>query len=418
VRRTPIRLDFHAADQHAENARLRKAGPVVLVELPDGVVAWATTRQDLLQQVLTDARIAKNASHWSAYQDGDVPPTWPLINFITVSGMTTADGDDHRRLRGLVSQAFTPRRVEALRPRIEQTTRQLLDAFPDTDDPVDLRAHFAYPLPMQVIGELLGIPTEMRHDFHRLSTAGVSTVINPDDVIATQRQLYALLARIVAIKRENPADDLTSALIAVRDHDDRLSEAELAGTMLTIIHAGHKTTLSLIINATRALLTHLDQLALVRTGAQTWSDVIEETLRWDGPLGQFPLRYATQDLELGGTTIRKGEAILASYAAVGRDPARYGEDADRFDVTRAGARHISFGIGAHYCLGASLARLEAEVALPALFERFPHLALAEAPEHLKPIPSLVSNTVEALPVTTRRRARGRATAIAAAAGGR
>jgi cytochrome P450 len=169
--------------------------------------------------------------------------------------------------------------------------------------------------------------------------------------------------------------------------------------VLQILVAGHGTTLNLITNAVRALLAHPGQLDLVRSGRATWSAVVEETLRWDSPVGQFPLRYAVEDIAIGGAVIPKGDAFLASYAAAGRDPERHGPDADRFDVTRPAGRHLTFGYGPHYCLGAPLARLEAEIALPALFARFPGLRAAGAPGEPEPLPSMVSNSVQVFPVT-------------------
>ncbi|MGH4031093.1 cytochrome P450 family protein [Actinomycetota bacterium Odt1-20B] len=398
-----IRLDVTAGDLHGEIARLRALGPAVRVELPGGVPAWAITRHQVLQDLLADPRVLKDASNWAALRDGQIPEGWPLIAFITNRGMTTADGADHLRLRTLVTQAFTPRRINAMRPRVEALTHRLLDALTaHPSGPVDLRAHFAYPLPMHVIGDLLGVPEEHFDQFRALSASLTSSTTSPEETLATKRQLHAMLADLVARRRERPGEDLTSHLIAARDQGDRLSEDELTGTLILILVAGHGTTLNLITNAVRALLTHPEQLAAVTAGRQTWSAVIEETLRWDSPVGHFPLRYAGDDLRVGDTVIPKGEAILASYAAAGRDPGQFGADADEFDTTRSASRHLSFGHGAHYCLGAALARLEAEIALPALFARFPHLDLAVPPQELAPLPSFVSNSVQTLPVLLHR----------------
>ncbi|MER5969058.1 cytochrome P450 [Streptomyces sp. NPDC002055] len=387
-------------DQHADNARLRDTGAAALVELPGQVQAWALARHDALQQALADPRFVKSPEHWSALTEGRVPPGWPLMTFIMNKGMTTADGDEHRRLRGLVSKAFTPRRTAALRPRIEELTDSLLDSLADAaPGPVDLRAHFAYPLPIGVISELLGIPEDRRDTLHGLCEILVSSTTPPAEAIANVRALHAALGEIIARKRQHPGDDLTSALIAAREDGDRLSEEELVGTLLLMFLAGHATTLNLICNAVRALLTHPDQLALVRAGEQTWSAVVEEALRWDSPVGQFPMRYAAEDIEIDGTIIAKGEAVLASYAAAGRDPRAHGRNAERFDITRGPTRHLSFGHGAHFCLGAPLARMEAETALQRLFHRFPALQLAAAPEDLQPLPSIVSNGIRTLPVT-------------------
>ncbi|WP_326846559.1 cytochrome P450 family protein [Streptomyces kaniharaensis] len=372
------------------------------MELPGGVVVWAITHHDALQTLLADPRVGKNPQLWTEFREGRLPEGWPLLGFVTVPGMITADGEDHRRLRGLVSQAFTPRRIAALAPAIEARTVALLDEVAKLDGPFDLRAHFAYPLPMQVIGDLLGLAREQLDELHELSDTLVSSAASPAAAVAARQSLNALLASVVEAKRAEPGDDLTTDLIAAREaghrlDQQRLSEAELVGTLLLMLVAGHETTLNLITNAVRALLAHPDQLRLVLAGGQPWSAVVEETLRHDSPVGQFPLRYATEDIAVGDVVIRRGEALLASYAAAGRDGGHH-PDADRFDITRRPNRHLSLGHGPHFCLGSGLARLEAETALRHLFERFPGLALAEG-EEPEPIASFVSNSVRSLRVT-------------------
>ncbi|QDQ15740.1 cytochrome P450 family protein [Streptomyces spectabilis] len=395
-----FRLDASAGDLHGENERLRAIGPAVRVRLPGGVPAWVITRHELLQELLADPRTAKDPAHWSAWRAGEVPEGWPLISMVTNPGMTTADGEEHRRLRDLVTQAFTARRVTAMRPRVEAITLRLLDALAERGgDAVDLRRHFAYPLPMAVIGDLLGVPEERFDEFRNLSVSLTSSVTPSEETIATQRRLHALLTDLVAARRERPGEDLTSHLIAARDDGDRLSEPELIGTLILVLVAGHGTTLNLITNATAALLTHPAQRAAVTTGRLPWDAVVEETLRWDSPVAHFPLRYALDDIPLGTVVIPRGEAILASYAAAGRDPGRFGADAAEFDIARPRPKHLSFGHGPHYCLGAALARLEAGIALPALFRRFPHLELAVPRAELVPVPSIVSNSVQTLPAT-------------------
>ncbi|MGW1081257.1 cytochrome P450 family protein [Kitasatospora sp. NPDC002522] len=366
------------------------------MELPGGVVVWAVTHHDTLQELLADPRIGKNPQLWSTFREGRLPEGWPLLNFISVPGMITADGADHRRLRGLVTQAFTPRRIAELAPAIEARAARLLDAVAELDGAFDLRRHFAYPLPMQVIGELLGLAEEQQDALHELSDTLVSSSATPAAAVAAQQDLFGLLAAVVEAKRSAPGDDLTTDLIAAREESDRLSEQELVGTLLLMLVAGHETTLNLITNAVRALLAHPEQLDLVLKGEVPWSAVVEETLRYDSPVGQFPLRYAVEDVRVGEVVIRRGEALLASYAAVGRDSGHY-PDADRFDITRSPVRHLSLGHGPHFCLGSGLARLEAETALRQLFERFPTLRMAEgAPP--EPIGSFISNSVRTLPV--------------------
>ncbi|MFI2691002.1 cytochrome P450 [Kitasatospora sp. NPDC018619] len=360
-------------------------------------MVWAVTHHEALQSLLADPRVGKDARLWTTFREGRLPEGWPLLNFVTVPGMVTADDEDHRRLRQLVSQAFTPRRTADLAPAVEARALALLDGIAELEGEFDLRRHFAYPLPMQVIGELLGLAPEQQDELHGLSDTLVSSSATPAAALAAQRELNALLASVVAAKRAEPGDDLTSDLIAAHEEGDRLSEAELVGTLLLMLVAGHETTLNLITNAVRALLAHPDQLRLVLDGEQPWSAVVEETLRYDSPVGQFPLRYAREDIAVGDVVIRRGEALLASYAAAGRDSGHH-PDADRFDLTRPPARHLSFGHGPHFCLGSGLARLEAETALRHLFARFPGLAPAPGRAD-EPIPSFVSNSVRTLWVT-------------------
>ncbi|MFJ5229995.1 cytochrome P450 [Kitasatospora sp. NPDC088391] len=360
-------------------------------------MVWAITHHDTLQQLLADPRVAKGAEHWRLFRENRLPEGWPLMTFITIPGMTTADGGDHRRLRGLVSQALTPRRVAALAPAIERRIGELLDAMAGRDGELDLRREFALPLPMYVIGELLGLGDLEKDRLHELSNTLVSSSATPGAGAVAARDLAGLLAGLVAAKRAEPGEDLTTALIAAREEQDRLSEPELIGILMQLVVAGHETTLNLICNAVRALLTHPEQLALVLDGTVGWSAVVEETLRWDSPVGQFPMRYATEDIEVGGVLIPAGDALLASYAAAGRDANHYPE-ADRFDLTRD-ARHLSLGHGPHFCIGSALARLEAETALRELFARFPGLRFAEGAEP-KPIASFVSNGISTLPVRT------------------
>ncbi|WP_039933965.1 cytochrome P450, partial [Streptomyces viridochromogenes] len=267
---------------------------------------------------------------------------------------------------------------------------------------------FCYPLPIQVIGELLGLPEELGPELRAVVDGVFHTSADAAEVTDIYARFYAVLGELVAAKRASPGDDLTSALIAAHEEESgtRLSEQELLDTLMLVISAGHETTVNLLDNAVHALLTHPDQLAHVRDGRATWDDVIEETLRAEAPVASLPLRYAVEDLPLGelggpdGAVIRKGEAILASYAAAGRDPEQHGPDAARFDVTRAAKDHLAFGYGVHHCLGAPLGRLEARVALPALFERFPGLALAVPSDELRPVDSFISHGHRSLPVLT------------------
>ncbi|MEU9061844.1 cytochrome P450 [Streptomyces sp. NPDC048430] len=398
-----VTLDPHGTDHHGEAARLRELGPVVKVLLPGDVMAWSVTDHALLNAMITDPRFSKDWRNWNAIIRDEITDGWPLIGMVKVTNMVTSDGQEHRRLRKLVTQTFTPRRIEALRPRVQQIVDELLDELPShvgTDGSVDLRRHFAHPVPMQVICELFGVPADERPRLQELMDNIFRSDLAPEEVTASQIEQYQLLARVVAGRRREPGDDLTSALIAARAADpDSLSEEELVGTLLLMLSAGQETTLSLITNAVRALLTHPHQRELaVRGDADIWAGVVEETLRWDAPIGNFPFRYPLEDVEIAGVPIPKGEAIMAPFSAVGRDEDQHGEEADRFDITRKQRKHLAFGNGPHFCLGAPLARLEAALALPAVFERYPGMSLAVDPDDLVAVPSLFSNSSSTLPV--------------------
>lgn len=397
----PFVIDPAGHDIHGEAERIRALGPATLVELPGGVRAWAVCDQALLRRLLTDSRVSKDAyQHWPEWIKGEISPEWPLFAWVAVRNMLTAYGPDHRRLRGLVSSAFTVRRTAALRPRIEAIAGELLDELAATPQgtPVDLREHYAYPLPIKVICELFGVEDEAtRQEIRRCVDAffhtGRAAAADPD----AYPRLQEILRELIAGKREHPGDDLSSALIAVRDEDAPLSEHELVDTLVLFLSAGHETTVNLLDNAIFAMLTHPGQLALVRDGRARWEDVIEETLRTQAPVANLPLRFTAEDIDLDGVTLRAGDAILACYAAAGRDPHVYGQDAAHFDITRTVKEHLAFGHGVHHCLGAPLARLEAAIALPALFARYPGLTLAADPVDLPPLESFISNGHRALP---------------------
>lgn len=398
----PIPLDPTGRDIHAEAARLRANGPATRVELPHGVVAWSITGYELVRQILMDPRVSKDPrKHWPAYINGEISQDWPLNSWVEMDNMTTRHGGEHTRLRKLIAKAFTTRRTEAMRPRVEAVVADLLDelaAIPP-GEPVDFKGRFAFQLPGRIICDLFGVPEESRVEALRGGEVAVDTTVTPEEAEANVRNWIATMTELIEIKRRTPGDDLTTDLIAaVGDDGSRLTDSELIGTLFLLLSAGSETVMNLLTSAVRELLRHPDQLELVRTGGASWSDVIEETLRMQSPIAQLPLRFAKEDIELGGVTIGKGEPILIGFAAAGRDPELHGPDADRFDITRPNKEHLSFGHGMHYCIGAPLARLEAGIALPALFDRFPHLGLAVAPEELQPQVTFIMNGNRTLPI--------------------
>ncbi|MER6735954.1 cytochrome P450 family protein [Streptomyces puniciscabiei] len=398
-------MDPLGRDIHGEISRIRRHGRATQVELPGGVLVWSVTDYDDIRQLLVDPRVSKDAyRHWKAWRSGAVGSEWPLAIWVSVQNMVTAYGAEHTRLRKPVAAAFTARRVGSLRPRVQQITDQLLDrlaAHPPTE-PVDLREAFAHPLPMKVMSELFGIPTELHDTLHQIIKAFFSTTIEKEKALANVRLLYATMTELVAHKRRAAGDDLTSALISFRTEDgSRLSEKELVDNLILLYTAGYETTVNLLDNAVAALLAHPDQLALIRDGKVDWTDAVEESLRFDAPGAHSLLRYAVEDIRIGDTVIAEGEAIMVSFAAAGRDPRQHGPTAGTFAVDRPTRRdHIAFGYGSHYCLGAQLARMEAEIGLCSLFTRFPDLALAVRAEELVHQASFISNGHRELPVLT------------------
>ncbi|MFE9556172.1 cytochrome P450 [Streptomyces sp. NPDC006692] len=396
-----ITLDPFVGDLDAESAALRAAGPLARVVLPGGVACYSVTHHAEARRLLTDARLVKDIGAWGAWQRGEIPLDWPLIGLANPGrSMLTVDGEEHRRLRTLVAQALTVRRVERLRAGIEKLTGAILDrlAARPAGEVVDLKAEFAYPLPMNVVSELMGVDSADHPRMKALFEKFFSTQTPPDEVPGMMADLGELFGRIVESKRRAPGDDLTSALLAASEDGDHLTTEEITNTLQLMVAAGHETTISLIVNAVVALETHPEQRELVLTGAVPWENVIEETLRWSTPTSHVLFRFATEDVAVGDRVLPAGEALIVSFGAIGRDEAQHGPTAGDFDVTRAPVRHISFGHGPHVCPGAALSRLEASVALPALYARFPGLTLAVPRAELRNKPIVTQNDLFDLPV--------------------
>ncbi|MDT9688980.1 cytochrome P450 [Streptomyces sp. P9(2023)] len=400
----PIVLDPTGADHHAEHRLLRAHGAAAPVDVL-GVRAWSITDPLLLKKLLTGPDVSKDGRrHWPEFDKA--VPEWPLALWVAVTNMFTAYGADHARLRRLVAPAFSARRVAALRPVVEALVTGLLDdlAAEPRGAVVDLRERLAYPLPIALIGHMTGVPEARRAGFRSLVDGVFDTTLTSEEATANAVRLYGLLDDLIAAKRAEPGDDMTSLLIATRDEDgSTLSETELRDTLLLVISAGYETTVNVIDQAVTSLLTHPDQLAHLRAGRAGWHDVVEETLRHEPAVKHLPLRYAITDIPLpDGRTIARGDAILASYAAANRHPDWHGPTADTFDITRPTKDHLAFGHGIHFCLGAPLARLEVATALDHLFTRFPDVELAVPPQALHPLPSLISNGHQSLPVRLHR----------------
>lgn len=398
----PFAIDPMVGDLNGETARLRALGPITRIDLL-GVPAWTVTDHAVARQLTTDTRLVKDINAWSLYADGVVTTQWPLIGMVLVDrSMFSVDGAEHRRLRLKTAQALAPRRLEELRPVIEQLTADLLDdleAAGADGAAVDLKEVFAYPLPMRVVGDLMGVAREDHAQLLDWYKKFFSVMTPQDERLEVMSGLDVYFTDLVRRKIADPADDLTSAFVTADEGGEPLTEEEAIGNIKALVAAGHETTVSLIINTVRALLAEPEQLAKVLAGDVEWKQVIEESLRWDGPVSHLLMRFATEDIVVGDTVIAKGEGVVMSYRAVGRDTAVHGETADEFDVTRSTAnRHLAFGYGPHICPGAALSRLEAAIALPALFARFPKLRLAVPDSEIGNLPVLTQNDLAALPI--------------------
>lgn len=399
---SPIVLDPAGHDVHEEGRRLRARGPIAEVVLPGGIRAWSVTGYEMVRQVLADQRFAKDPKNWPAFVNGEISDDFPLIGWVLMDNMTTSDGAKHTRLRKMLSRAFTLRRVEAMKPEIEQIVAKLLDdlAVSAPGEAIDLKSRYAYPLTTQVICGMFGVPEESRADVLRGGEVNVNTTISHEEAVANVEQWHQAIFDVIAGKRAHPGDDLLSELIAIQreEGESKLTDSELAGTLHLLLGAGSETSTNLICQAALALLTQPEQLESLRNGTVTWRDVTEETLRVQSPINQLPFRFTTEEMRIAGVTIPRGDPVLISFAAAGRDPDRHGETADQFELSREDKEHLSFGHGVHHCLGAPLARLEGAIAIPALFGRFPRMALAVPASEVEPQGSFLMNGPARVPV--------------------
>jgi cytochrome P450 len=391
--------DGYFQDPLSVFARMREGSPVTSVITPEGQRAWLITRYEDVRKALADPRLSKD---WRKLRTPGFVPD-PSVGFL-MAHMLNADPPDHTRLRRLVQKAFTPGRVAGLRPRIEAITASLLDAMaatreadPAGDGVIDLITEFAFPLPMTVICELLGIPDGDREEFKTWSQVILSSTATFDEYRAAGGAMYGYFTRLLADKRAAPADDLLSALITARDSGDSLDEPELLAMIFLLLVAGHETTVNLIATGTLALLTHPSEFSRLRADPSLLPGAVEELLRYANPLNHATDRYAPEPLEVGGVLIPAGEPVLVVTSSANRDPARF-PDPDRLDLGRDASGHVAFGHGIHYCVGAPLARLEGEIAFGALLSRFPGLSLAVDPAALRWRPSSLIHGLETLPV--------------------
>ncbi|HEY3709000.1 MAG TPA: cytochrome P450 [Amycolatopsis sp.] len=386
--------------QHTQStlARLRDEGRVRPIAMPRGMASYLVTGYEDARALLNDPRMSKDSAGAHQLIAAKIGPENVIFSQALVSHMLNADPPQHTRLRKLINKAFTARTVARLRPRIEEITAALLDEMAGRDQ-VDLMPAYAGPVPITVICELLGIREEDRGEFTGWSNTLLSSA-EAEEMLSAGHSMHDYLTGLVGQKRAESGPDLLSDLVLTTDEGDSLGEEELVSMAFLLLVAGHETTVNLIANATLALLRAPEQLAKLRADPSLLPGAVEEFLRFDGPINIATLRFTTEPIEVGGTTIPEGEFVQVSLLAANRDAERF-PDPDELDVTRPAGGHVAFGHGIHYCVGAPLARLEAEIALGGLLARFPDLRLAVEPEQLRYRNSTLVHGLQELPVLLR-----------------
>jgi cytochrome P450 len=394
-----------AADPYPAYAWLREHAPVHRTRLPSGVEAWLVTRYADARQALADQRLSKNPAlhrEGASHGKGKVGiPGERSANLMT--HLLNIDPPDHTRLRRLVAKAFTPRRVAAFAPRVQELADGLVDGFAGRGT-ADLIHEYAFPLPIYAICDLLGVPSEDQDDFRDWAGMMIRHGGGPRGGVGRAvKKMRGYLAELIDRKRAEEGDDLISGLIRASDHGEHLSGNEVAAMAFILLFAGFETTVNLIGNGTLSLLRDRPQRArfagIVESGDQDrLAAAVEELLRYDGPVELATWRFATQDLQLGGQPIARGEPVLVVLASADRDPAKF-DRPDVLDLTRTDSRHLGYGHGIHYCLGAPLARLEGQVALATLFRRLPDLELSADESELRWRGGLIMRGLRSLPVT-------------------
>ncbi len=393
----------HKANPYPFYARLRAESPVHRVTLPDKQTAWLVTRYADVAAALKDERLVKDKLN--ALTPGQVAkqPWMPGFFKPLERTMLDVDAPDHTRLRALVHMAFTPRLVEAMTERVQALTDDLLDRLLDqrrAQPQVDLIREYALPIPTTIIAEMLGVPVADQHKFHRWSSAIVSSNATGLGMMLAIPRVVAFvryIRKLIASRRASPQADLVSALVSSEEAGDQLSADELLAMVFLLLIAGHETTVNLIGNGTLALLENPDQMEKLRQDPALIRTAVEELLRYASPLETATERYAREDVTIEGVTIPQGSLVFAALASANRDDRRF-PNPDTLDLTREPNRHLAFGLGIHYCLGAPLARLEGQIAINALLRRAPDLQLAVAPNTLRWRKGLVLRGLAALPV--------------------
>jgi cytochrome P450 PksS len=380
-------------------ARLRADEPVHCVTLEDGRSAWLITRYDDVVLVLKDERFAKNPKNALTAEQLAREPWMPALFRPLQRNMLDLDPPDHTRLRALVQKAFTPQRIEQMRGRIQSLAEELLQNV-DHRQSLDLIRDFALPIPTTIIAEMLGVSVADRHKFHRWSNTLVTltpTFWGIMKAIPSVWRFLRYVRKLVRTRRASPGDDLVSDLVQAEENKEKLSEDELLAMIFLLLVAGHETTVNLIGNGMLALLEHPEQLRRLRDDPALIKSAVEELLRYSSPVETATERYTREEVTLAGTTLPRGALVFAVIASANRDERRF-QNPDTLDITREPNRHLSFGLGTHFCLGTTLARLEAQIAIQTLLRRIPELQLTSAPQALHWRRGLVLRGLEALPV--------------------
>jgi cytochrome P450 PksS len=386
------------ADPFPFLAHLRASDPVFRTALPDGTPVWLLARYSDVLGLVRDERFTKNRrSALTPEQARKLPWTPPMFRPLE-RNMLDLDPPDHTRLRSLVHKAFTPNLVEQMRARVQALAHELLDSVASRGE-MDLIKDYALPLPMTIISEILGVPAKDRDKFHRWSTAVVSlTSPSPSlRVIPVVWQFIRYLRRLFGVRRRDLGDDLMSALIRAEEAGDRLSEDELLAMVFLLLIAGHETTVNLIGNGMLALLEHPEELQRLRGDPSLIKSAVEELLRYTSPVLMTTERYALESTMLHGVNIPRGEMTLGVIGSANRDETVF-DRPNELDLTREPNKHLSFGQGIHFCLGAPLARMEAQIAVNTLLQWRPKLQLKVGPAALRWRPSMILRGLEALPV--------------------
>jgi cytochrome P450 PksS len=380
-------------------ARLRAAEPVCRVTLPTRENAWLITRYDDVALVLKDERFAKDPANAMTPPQLARRPWFRKVFRALNRNILERDAPDHPRLRTLVNKAFTPRLIEPMRPRVAELADSLLDKV-QARGRMDLIRDYALPVPTTIIAAMLGVPAKDRHRFHRWSNALMAAAVSPWGMWNALPNAWALLryiGKVVKQRRASPAADLISALVRVEEAGDALSQEELVAMVFLLLVAGHETTVNLIGNGTLALLEHPEQMARLRDNPALIEPAVEEFLRYSSPVEIATDRYAREDVTIGGVTIPRGETVLAVLASANRDERQF-SNPDSLDISRDPNKHLAFGLGPHFCLGAPLARLEGQIAIATLLRRFPELRSTVPPDRLRWRSGLLLRGVESLPV--------------------